>query len=72
MTTTKLYIVYDRDDGKTWTIALPDPKPGLDESAVQPVAQLAITNDLVRVGTARVTAIKEAYYREITETAVIE
>lgn len=66
-TTKKLYIEYKTDAGGKWTISLPDPKAGLDWATVEPVAQMPITQNLIRVGTAALTTITDAYIRQITD-----
>lgn len=70
-TTTKLYIEYGAENGKNWTLSVIDPKPNTDWATVQPVAQAAITNDLIQIdGLYGLTTISDAYIRQITDTAV--
>lgn len=70
-TTTKLYIEYKTENEKTWTLSVIDPNPGIDWTTVRPVAQLAITNNLVEIdGLYGLTTISDAYVRQITDTAV--
>lgn len=64
---TKLYMVFTLSDGKDYTISLPDPVDGVDSAAVTPVMQSMITASFITYGNATLSAIKDAYVRQISE-----
>lgn len=70
-TSKKLYGVYKLDTGKDYTLSIADPKPGLDRAAVEPALQAFVTNDAIRVGTAGITSLTDAYIREIQQEDII-
>lgn len=67
-TTTKaLYMVFQLDNGKNFTLSLKQPKSDLLSEDVAPVMQMAVTKNVFLVGTARVTAAVDAYIRDTTK-----
>ena len=67
-TTTKaLYMVFQLDNGKTFTLSLKQPKDEISSEDVAPVMQMAVTKNVFLVGTARVTAAVDAYIRDTTK-----
>lgn len=67
-TTTKaLYMVFQLDNGKNFTLSLKQPKSDITSEDVAPVMQMAVTKNVFLVGTARVTAAVDAYIRDTTK-----
>lgn len=62
-----LYMVFQLDNGKNFTLSLKDPKDDISSEAVAPVMQMAVAKNVFLVGTARVTAAVDAYIRDTTK-----
>lgn len=67
-TETKLYMIYDLDNGKTASISLAAPKDDLTGAQVKAVMDEAVANKVIMVGTALVSAVKDAYVQTISKT----
>lgn len=65
-----LNMVFKLDGTKELTYSLTGPKEGLTKAAVEGVMQDMITKTAILKGGVAPTAIKEAYIREVTLTAL--
>lgn len=66
----KLYLVWELDNGRDFTLAISDPKDQLAGATVKPIMQTAITDNIFTVEGAKVTTAKDAYYREVTTSKI--
>lgn len=63
-----LHMVFAFSDGKTNTVKIEDPKPGLSKEAVQAVMNGIVEKQAIMVTGMPVTSAKEAYIIETTKT----
>lgn len=66
----KLYLVWELDNGRDFTLALSDPKDMLAGATIKPIMQTAIDKSMFTVDGAKTTTAKDAYYREVTTTKI--
>lgn len=66
----KLYLVWELDNGRDFTLAISDPKDQLSGSVVKPIMQTAIDNSIFTVDGAKATTAKDAYYKEVTTSKI--
>lgn len=66
----KLYLVWELDSGRDFTLAISDPKDQLTGATVKPIMQTAIDKSIFTVDGAKVKTAKDAYYREVTTSKI--
>lgn len=69
---TKLYLVFDLDNGKTMTLAVPNPKDDIVAADINPVAAQLVADEIFLVNEAKITAIKDAYVRTVEVQSIIK
>lgn len=69
---TKLYLVFSLDNGKTLTLAVPNPKDDIVAADINPVAAQLVADEIFLVNEAKVTAIKDAYVRTVEVQSIIK
>lgn len=69
---TKLYLVFSLDNGKTLTLAVPNPKDDIVAADINPAAAQLVADEIFLVNEAKVTAIKDAYVRTVEVQSIIK